>query len=371
MVQPAASSAADFGMTVDYASLNGFCAELLRRAGLCEADARLGADVLATTDAWGVFTHGTKLMRGYLKRLLAGGLKPRGRPAVVAEGGAWAVVDGDSALGMVTSVFAMRTAMAKARANGIGYSGVRNTCHFGAAGYYSVLAAKEGLVGLCMANDLPSVAAPGSRGAVTGTNPISYAIPSGRYRPMFLDMSIATVAGGKVYAAKERGEPVPDTWLIGADGRPTTDPSRYPSAGALAPAAGHKGYGLALLIETLSGVLTGAGFTWGVRSWMTDDPALPTNHGAAFLAIDCDALMPSGEFASRMEKLIDEIHAAPRAAGIERIYVPGEKEWDRYDDAMATGITLPPDVVHSLREAAAVFGLDLERDLVFRAMQDS
>jgi ureidoglycolate dehydrogenase (NAD+) len=188
---------------------------------------------------------------------------------------------------------------------------------------------------------------------------------------MFLDMSIATVAGGKVYAAKERGEPVPDTWLIGADGRPTTDPSRYPSAGALAPAAGHKGYGLALLIETLSGVLTGAGFTWGVRSWMTDDPALPTNHGAAFLAIDCDALMPSGEFASRMEKLIDEIHAAPRAAGIERIYVPGEKEWDRYDDAMATGITLPPDVVHSLREAAAVFGLDLERDLVFRAMQDS
>jgi ureidoglycolate dehydrogenase (NAD+) len=343
--------------SVRFEALHGLCAHLLLTAGLSQEDARVGAQVLTTTDAWGVFTHGTKLLQGYLRRLHAGGLKPQGRPRVAAEGPAWAIVDGDSALGMVTSVYAMRTAMAKARAGGIGYAGVRNTCHFGAAGFYSVLAAQEGLFGLCMANDVPSVAAPGSRAAVVGTNPISYAMPAGRYRPMFLDMSIATVAGGKVYAARDRGEPIPPTWLVGADGLPTIDPSQYPRLGALAPAAGHKGYGLGLLVETLAGVLTGAAITTAVGSWITDDMATPTNHGAAFIAIDSAAFMPMDALGARMERLIDEIHAAPRAAGVDRIYVPGEMEWDRYERAVVDGIPLPSDVVASLGEAIAMSGL--------------
>ena len=123
------------------------------------------------------------------------------------------------------------------------------------------------------------------------------------------------------------------------------------------------GHGLALLIETLSGILTGAAFTWRVRSWMTDDHAAPTEHGAGFIVVDADAMMPAGAFGRRMETLIDEIHAAPRADGIERIYVPGEMEWERYDRAMQEGIRLPPDVVASLREAAALVGMDLSRDL--------
>ncbi|HUR46191.1 MAG TPA: Ldh family oxidoreductase, partial [Candidatus Saccharimonadales bacterium] len=228
----------------------------------------------------------------------------------------------------------------------------RNSCHFGAAGYYTWLAAQEGLVGIAMANDIPSVAAPGSRGAITGSNPLSYAVPAGRYRPMLLDMSTATVAGGKVYAARMRGEPIPDTWLLGADGKPTTDPSGYPQLGALQPAAGHKGYGLSLLIETLSGLLTGAQFTWRVGNWMWDDAKEPTNHGAAFIAIDINAIMPTSEFAPRMEALIDEIHAAPLAEGASRLRVPGEMEWEHYERAMKEGITLPEDVRANLRKAA-------------------
>ena len=224
---------------IPFAELHRFTCEALRRAGLSDADAATGTDVLATTDAWGVFTHGTKSLAGYLRRLQAGGLHPQGKPCIVAEGGAWATVDGDSSLGMVTSVFAMQTAIAKARQQGIAYVGVRNSCHFGAAGYYAWLAAREGLIGIAMANDIPSVAAPGSRGAVTGSNPLAYAVPAGKRRPMLLDISTATVAGGKVYAAKARGEPIPNNWIIDGDGRPTSDPSGFPQVGALLPMAGH------------------------------------------------------------------------------------------------------------------------------------
>lgn len=349
--------------TVRYDDLHHFTASALQAAGLAAGDAATGADVLATTDAWGVFTHGTKLLAGYLRRLKLGGLRARGVPRVVAEGGAWATVDGDSALGQVASVMAMRTAVAKARQQGIAYVGVRNSCHFGAAGYYTALAAKEGLIGLAMANDIPSVAAPGSRGAITGSNPISYAVPAGRHRPLLLDMSTATVAGGKVYAARMRGEPIPDTWLLGADGRPTTDPGGYPQVGALQPAAGHKGYGISLLIETLSGILSGAAFTWRVGNWMWDDGTKPTNHGAAFIAIDLNAMMPAAEFARRMEALVDEIHAAPRADGVAALRVPGEMEWERQEHALQHGIELPSDVVERLSAASVETGVPLPAGL--------
>lgn len=344
---------------VSFAELHRFTVEALRSTGVNEADATTVADVLVTTDAWGVFTHGTKLLAGYIRRLQAGGLRPQGRPHIEAEGGAWACINGDSALGHVASVLAMHTAITKAKAQGTAYVGVHNTCHFGGAGYYAWLAAKEGLIGLSMSNDLPTVAAPGSRGSVLGSNPIAYAVPAGKYPPLLLDMSTAAVAGGKVYAARMRGEPIPPTWLIGSDGKPTTDPSEFPSVGALQPAAGHKGYGIALLIETLSGILTGAAVTHGVGNWMWDDGTQPTRHGAAFLAIDVRSLMPEEQFATRMEALVDEIHSAPLADGAEAIRMPGEMEWQRHEKALHDGIALPSDVVEKLQEAAAKTGVPL------------
>src|SRR5262249_12091828 len=177
-------------------ALRAFCLEALAKVGVGEEDARTTADVLVTTDTWGVFTHGVKALLGYARRLRGGGLRADARPTIVSDGPAWAIVDGGSALGMVTSVLAMRTAAAKARASGIGSVGVRNSCHFGAAGYYAHLAAAEGCIGLAMANDVPSVAAPGSRGAVTGSNPLAYAVPTRSGRSILLDMATSTVAGG-------------------------------------------------------------------------------------------------------------------------------------------------------------------------------
>jgi LDH2 family malate/lactate/ureidoglycolate dehydrogenase len=128
--------------------------------------------------------------------------------------------------------------------------------------------------------------------------------------------------------------------------------------GALQPAAGHKGYGIALLIESLAGALSGAAMTWQVGNWMWDDGTKPTEHGAAFVAIDTQLISPGGKFAERIDTLIDEVHAAPRADGVERLYVPGEMEWERYAQSRQNGIPLPPDVVASLREAAELSGVE-------------
>jgi ureidoglycolate dehydrogenase (NAD+) len=337
---------------VPVAALQEFCETALTRCGSSECDAKITADVLVTTDTMGVFTHGTKSLRGYVRRLRAGGLKADAVPQVTAQGPAWALVDGRSAIAMVTSVFAMNTAIRKARTAGVAYVGVRNSCHFGAAGYYATLAARAGMIGMAMANDTPSMAVPGARGGVLGTNPFAYAVPAGEEDPIVLDIASAAVAGGKVRIAQALNQKVPDNWLVDAEGVPTTDPMVYPQAGALLPFAGHKGYGIALMIETLSAVLAGGAIMGTVGSWMDSDPSQPTGHGAAFLAIDVSAMAPLDVFKIRVDAVIREIRAAPKAKGADRIYVPGEMEWQKRRDALERGIALPDDVMASLRGLA-------------------
>ncbi len=339
--------------------LRRFCWDALRRAGMSESDALSSAEVLTMTDAWGVFTHGNKSLYGYLRRLYGGGRIQQHGPSwsrKVQPGPSWTA---SLPLGMVASRTAMQAAIDRARTQGIAYVGVRNSCHFGAAGYYAWLAAKEGLIGIAMANDIPSVTAPGARGAITGSNPLAYAIPAEKNAPIILDMATSTVAGGKVNAAKALGKSIPNTWIVDRAGRPTTDPSEFNNGGALLPMAGHKGYGLALLIETLSGILSGAGVTWGIRSWMLADTSLPTGHGAAFLAIDPRCIAPEGNFCSRVDALIDEIHEAPKAEGSERILVPGEREWDYYRQALNEGIALPFDAWEKIHDAAILSKLEV------------
>ena len=336
--------------------LESFCVDALKACEVGEDNARATAALLVLTDSWGVFTHGSKLLIGYAKRLTGKGLKGNATPSIVREGPSWALVDGGSTLGQVTSTYAMQLAIDKAREAGTAYVGVRNSCHFGAAGVYANQAAQQGMIGMAMANDVPSVAAPGSRKAVTGSNPMAYGVPTGG-NPILLDMAISTVAGGKVFAACERGDPLPENWVIGPDGRPTTDGSKYPESSSLAPMAGHKGYGIALLIETLSAVLTGAAMTQNVGSWLFDDPSIETDHGGAFLAINVSTLMPLEEFQGRIDGLVQEIHAAPKADGSDRIYVPGEKEWEKREKALKAGILLPSDVIQSLRRLSEHTGV--------------
>ena len=346
------------GMRVTTQDLHRFCVDAMKNVGVSTEHADTTADALVMTDTWGVFTHGTKLLHGYEQRLRLGGLRTDVEPRIERESAASAVVDGGSVLGQVTSTFAMNKAVELAKTSGIGLVGVRNSCHFGAAGYYSQLAASQGMIGMAMANDVPIVAAPGSRGAVLGTNPMSYAVPAGKYDPILLDIATSAVAAGKVFAAVQSGRPIPDNWIIGPDGKPSTEGHLLPEKASMQPMAGHKGYGIALLIESLAGLLTGASYTWDVGSWLFGDLSKPTDHGGAFLAVNVESFMPRDMFYSRVDALIDQIHASPTADGVERIYVPGEMEWTRRKKSLVEGIMLPVDVMLKLRELAETVGIE-------------
>jgi LDH2 family malate/lactate/ureidoglycolate dehydrogenase len=240
------------------------------------------------------------------------------------------------------------------------YVGVRNSCHFGAAGYYANLAAKADMIGMAMANDYPSMAILGAKKAVLGTNPFAYAVPAGKNKPIFLDIASSTVAGGKVRIAQAKNQKIPDTWMVDTDGIPTTDPFLYPASASLLPFAGHKGYGIALMIENLAGVLTGTGATWDLRNWIDGAKDVPTNHGAAFLAFNVGAMIPLDSFKKRVDDLIQEIHDTPKAKGTDRLFVPGEIEWQNQKASMADGINLPPDVVESLHGLSSDIGVSAD-----------
>lgn len=344
---------------VAISTLHDAVTQMLVNCGVGAVNAARTAEALVTTDAMGVFTHGTKLLAGYLKKLQGGGYVATAEPTIERQGLGWAIMDGQSALGQVCCWKAVQIAIEKARQVGVAYVGLKNTGHIGAAGFFASLAAREGMIAMITGNDIPSVAAPGSRKAVLGSNPLAYAVPVPGADPILLDIATAAVAGGKVYAAIQRGEAIPNTWLIGPDGQPTTDGSLYPQHAALAPMAGHKGYGFGLWCEILSAILPGGHMTWEVGSWMFDEPSRPSWHNASFTVIDVAAMISVPEFERRLQRLIDEIHSAPPASGVERVLLPGEREWNQFHLAEKQGISLPTDVREKLRQASELSGVTL------------
>jgi ureidoglycolate dehydrogenase (NAD+) len=353
------------GKTVFPAALRDFAANAMQRCGLRAEDAALTADIFATTDAWGVHSHGTRQIRPLMKNVRDGRIDPQSNPETVGEGPAWAILDGRRAVPTVVAHRGMTHAMEKAKATGIGYAGVRGSNHFGAAGYYAAMALRADMIGLAMTNTDPWMTVPGGRGPVLGTNPIAFAIPAGEERPVVLDIATSVVAVTKILAAKALGKPIPEGYLVDEDGRPTTDPSQYPEKGALLPMAMHKGYGLAVLVETLTAALTGAAMMSQIHSWVFDDPT-PPNQGHAFIAIDVPAMMPVARFKARMDRLIREIKAAPRGKGVERIYLPGEMEWERQEAANAGGMRLPDTVLANLCGLAEDVGMVPDLEAIFR-----
>jgi len=346
--------------TISIESLTRIVEQILVKCGVSEEDSRITAEVLVTTDSWGVLTHGTKSLPGYVRRLQGGGLKVKGKPFAEREGPGWAIVDGDSSLGMVTGVFAMNLAMAKAKTNGIALVTVRNSCHFGPAGYYTYWAAIHGMIGMAMSNDCPSVAAPGSRGPVLGSNPFSFAAPAGNGSHVVLDISTAVVAGGKVRQTLAEGKAIPPGWLIDEEGMPTTDGNAYPHHGSLLPMAGHKGYGIALMIEIFSALLSGSLVRDKVGGWMFGDTAAATDHGHAFFAIDPSVFAGADVFATRMNDLVQGIKASPPARGVDSVLVPGDIERKKRSEAEKNGISLPDDIWEGLKTAAASVSMTLD-----------
>jgi ureidoglycolate dehydrogenase (NAD+) len=332
--------------------LQRFCVEMMQKAGMCREDANVTAEVLVATDTWGTFTHGTKQLQKLLKNFRDGRMNPKAVPEIINEGPGWALYDGKRAMPMVSSVKAMETAISKAKDTGIAYAVVKNSGHYGAAGYYANMASEADMFGISMTNVDPCMAVPGAKEAVLGTNPIAYAVPAGKGKSVMFDIATSVVAASKIFKARDLGQSIPDNWLIDKDGLPTSDPSGYPAVGAIMPMAAHKGYGIALMIEILTGVISGSAFAKDVPCWVLDQPE-PVDQSHTFIAVDIKSMMPIEDFKKRIDTLIRMIKETPRAKGVDQIYLPGEMEWQHREKVLQdNGIELPEDVVDSLKGLA-------------------
>lgn len=338
--------------------LKAFCIKVLTQEGMKEDDAAIVAEVLAETDAFGVNSHGTKSLLNYVKKARAGGLDIHAQPEIIVEGPAYAVYDGKKAMGMISSCLGMNKAIEKAKQSGIAIVTVRNSCHFGAAGYYANMAAKEGMIGLSMSNVDPNMTVPGAKGMLVGNNPFAYAAPSKTVPSVFLDIALSNVASLKVVQARKDGRQIPDTWIVDKEGLPTTDPSHYPEEGAMQPMAAHKGYGLAVMVDLLTGILSGGATSMGgdIVSWCFELEE-PNNVTHTFIAIDPILFGHQDGIADDVEDMAATLRSAPKAKGTERIFTPGEIEWGKYEDAHKNGVLLPEDVKDSLKELSEISGI--------------
>lgn len=339
--------------------LKQFCKDSLIAAGMSEENAQITAEVLTETDAFGTHSHGTVNLAGYIKKTQVGGLDISAEPVMVKEGPAFAIMDGQNGFGMVAGYRAMTLAIEKAKQTGIALVTIKNSTHFGAAGYYANMAASKGLIGISMSNVDPNMTAPGAKGMLIGNNPVAYAAPAGQTPSISLDIALSNVASLKVVNARKEGKSIPDTWVVDKDGLPTTDPSHYPEEGAVQPMASHKGYGLAVMVELLTGVLTGGGVSvlGDIVSWCFDLES-PNNVCHTFIAIDVEQFIGKEEFIKRTDAMAEALRSAPKAKGANRIYTPGEIEWNKHklaEDALA----LPGNVVESLEGLQAQNGISI------------
>jgi LDH2 family malate/lactate/ureidoglycolate dehydrogenase len=337
--------------------LAAYCAAAFAQAGVPAGDAAIAADTLVEADLRGVHSHGVWWTATYTRRLQQGGLNPRPVIRTVQETPAMAVLDADRAMGQVASVTAMRKAIEKAATLGVGVVSVRNSNHFGAAAYYAMMAAEAGQIGFAATDAEPIMAPWGGTKAVVGNNPLAYAIPVQERFSIVLDMAQSVVAWGKIFLAAQRGEKIPATWAISANGEPTDDPHEA-MAGLLLPVGGYKGYGLALVMEALAGVLSGA--TFGLRVPPMSDDTVTQDFGHFFLALNIAHFIPLGEFQERMALLIDEHRGVPLAKGVARVYLPGEPEALKRAERLERGIPLQPSIVDSLVQLGEELGLDTQ-----------
>ncbi len=340
--------------------LRALCIHALQEAGLDQKDAGTVAEVLVTTDMWGTFSHGTNHLRNYIKKIRAGGIDPKAHPEIILQGQAWALIDGHAAMGMVSGCKGMELAIEKAKADGLGMTAVRNSNHFGAAGYYANMAINHDMIGVAMSNTDPNMVAPGGRKSIIGNNPLAYAAPAGREYPVFLDIALSATASTKIFAAKAKGNTVPEGWITNGDGLPATDATHWPDIGSMLPVGGHKGYGLALLVEVLAGVMSGSGVTREVKGWLGPLIAEPPGTGHTFIAIDVGKFMPIADFKRRMDEMIRDIKKSPKAKGSDRIWLPGEIEWERRKVALEDGIALPEIVLNSLAKLSNEVGRNFQ-----------
>ena len=325
-----------------------YCARVLQGLGVPPDQGEVVAGSRVEADLRGVESHGVHLMALYADRLRGGHLRPRTEVTVLRDEGSSALLDGGQGLGQISGVAAVDLAVEKACAHGVGAVAVRNSSHLGALGWYTMRGAEAGCVTLAVQNGPPFVPPFGGVTGIFSTNPMSYAVPAGEEPMLVLDMATTAVAGNRVLLAQKRGDAeIPTGWANDDRGRPTTDPAKA-SVRHLQWFGGYKGYGIAMLIEVLAGVLTGASFGLVDREPGELTGFDRVTRGYLFVALDPSHFGPMDAFRADVDRLVRDIHASEPAEGVEGVLVPGELEHRRRAERLEHGIPLAPALVDEL-----------------------
>jgi LDH2 family malate/lactate/ureidoglycolate dehydrogenase len=322
--------------------------------GVPPEDADFVADTLVQAELWGHHSHGVLRVGWYHARLRSGAMKPITQPRTVVDSGAIAVIDGEDGIGQIVARNATNEAVRRAKAHGVGVVSVRNSNHFGTCMYYTGMGAREGCIMLLTSNAGPNMAPWGGLKKMIGTNPWSVAAPAGRYPPMIMDMANSGVARGKIYLAQQRRASIPSTWAIDKNGNPTTDPEAA-LEGFILPMAGHKGYAIGVIVDMLSGVLSGSAFLDDVHG--PYDPINKSGAGHFFVALNVEAFQSRSQFEARMEEYIARLKKVPVAPGHEDVFYPGEIEARNDRKNREQGIVLPEDTLLGLATLAEAAGV--------------
>jgi len=349
--------------------LKAFIKETLLAIGIPSEDSDIITEVIITSDLWGVRSHGIAHLRMYFERIKKGLQLPITDWKVVKDTPTTAVVDGGMGMGMVVGYHAMNLAIKKAKEYGLGAVAVRNSSHFGVAGYYPLIAVKEGLVGLTFTNAHPSIAPTFGVKPMLGTNPIAFAAPTDEEFPFMFDAATSVVPRGKVEVFRRAGKSFPEGWAINEEGQFATDTPNMitemdegkvallPLGGAGELFAGYKGYSLATIVEIFSAAFQNGTYLWGLTDEDADGNPQFLRIGHFFLAIDVEHFVPKDTFKLITGNIMRELRSSPTIPGEPKIYTAGEKEYLNTQRVMAQGVEIPPAVQKALAIMRSELGL--------------
>lgn len=337
---------------VSFDTIESFIADVFMGVGVPEEDARICADVLITADKRGIDSHGVgRLKPIYYDRIKLGVQNPVTKLDVIKEGPTTAVLDGNNGMGHVIAKKAMDMAIEKARKYGMGMTVVRNSTHYGIAGYYAMMAAEQGMIGITGTNARPSIAPTFGVENMLGTNPLVFGMPTDEEFPFVIDCATSITQRGKIEVYAREGKSLPEGWVIGEDGEPKTDSEQVlidlvkgtaaltPLGGIGEETAGYKGYGYATVVEILSAALQQGAFLKGLLGFENGKP-VPYRLGHFFMAIDISAFIDLEDFKKTTVEILRELRASKKAPGHDKIYTAGEKEYLAWLERKDKGVPL-------------------------------
>ncbi|MEW6112291.1 MAG: Ldh family oxidoreductase [Thermodesulfobacteriota bacterium] len=334
---------------VFFADLKAFCCQAYMKVGVPADEAEIVAGLLARADLRGVETHGVTRLPIYIRRLQKGYVRTECEITSIKDKGPTAFLEAHGSMGHIVARRAMEKAIAKAQEYGIGWVSVKDSGHFGVAGLFPMMAAEKDLIGYIVSNSAPMMFPLGGRERIIGNNPLAYAIPADQYPPVVLDFSLGVVSSGKLILARKKGEKIPLGWAVDREGLPTDDPYEgYEGGGSLLPVGGHKGYGMVLVHEMLTAVLTGGKWTGRIKSLYEEDETGIQGTCHSFFAIDPDCFVGRDEFKKEMDRYIRGIKESAKAKNCPEILMPGEPELRTETERLKNGIPLAPATMKEL-----------------------